>query len=149
MVWEDEPVPQAALFTIDARQPFVEPRFASDGGKIPNKLKAEMPLGLPAGFAANYSWSQDRRTLLAFIRKTNAESAGDESSLAKGAADIVLKNFPPGRQSFRLFDLAAKNILLESHFEGTLSLKAPQQEHDLFLLVDAGSLSAETSNGHR
>ncbi len=69
-VWGDEPVPEGTLHTIDARQPFEEPAFASDGGKLPDALKADMPLRLPAGFAATYSWSQDRRQLLAFIRST-------------------------------------------------------------------------------
>ena len=69
-VWQDDPVPPAALFAIDARQPLVEPAFVSEGGQLPDALSAEMPLRLPLGLAANYSWSQDRRTLLAFIRKT-------------------------------------------------------------------------------
>ena len=70
--WEDRPAPQGTLFTIDAREPFAEPAFVSDGGTLPDALKAGMPLRLPAGFAANYSWSQDRRTLLAFIRDASA-----------------------------------------------------------------------------
>ncbi|MBM4032095.1 MAG: right-handed parallel beta-helix repeat-containing protein [Planctomycetes bacterium] len=69
-VWGDEQVPPDTLHTIDARQPFEEPAFASDGGKLPDALKAEMPLRLPQGFAATYSWSQDRTQLLAFLRST-------------------------------------------------------------------------------
>ena len=71
-IWGDDPAPPDTLCTIDARQPFEEPRFASDGGSLPDALKADMPLRLPAGFAATYSWSQDRRTLLAFIRNAAA-----------------------------------------------------------------------------
>jgi len=67
-VWENDPVSPGTLHTIEARQPFSEPAFLSDGGKLPDALRSEMPLRLPEGFAANYSWSQDRRTLLAFIR---------------------------------------------------------------------------------
>jgi len=74
-VWGDDPAPPDARHTIDARQPFEEPRFASDGGKLPDALKADMPLRLPEAFAATYSWSQDRRTLVAFIRDASATSA--------------------------------------------------------------------------
>ena len=69
-VWGDDPAPAGTLHTIDARQPFEEPRFVSDGGKLPDALKADMPLRLPAGFAATYSWSEDRTQLLAFFRNT-------------------------------------------------------------------------------
>jgi hypothetical protein len=86
-VWGDEPVPPDTLFTIDARQPFVEPAFVSDGGKLPDALKADMPLRLPAGFAATYSWSQDRRTLLAFIRDASAHPA------SQGAATTEAGHF--------------------------------------------------------
>ncbi|MBL7224289.1 MAG: right-handed parallel beta-helix repeat-containing protein, partial [Candidatus Brocadiae bacterium] len=70
-VWEDQPVPPETLYTIDARRPFEEPAFESDGGKLPDALKGDMPLRLPVGFAATYSWSQDRWQLLAFIRSTS------------------------------------------------------------------------------
>ncbi|MBM4042402.1 MAG: right-handed parallel beta-helix repeat-containing protein, partial [Planctomycetes bacterium] len=78
-VWGDEPVPEGTLHTIDARQLFAEPVFASDAQPgaavphtiLPDALKADMPLRLPAGFAATYSWSQDRTQLLAFIRSTS------------------------------------------------------------------------------
>jgi hypothetical protein len=68
-VWEDEPVPAGTVATLDARQPFVAPTFVSRGGTLPDELKSRLPLVLPAGWAANYSWSEDRRTLLAFLRR--------------------------------------------------------------------------------
>ncbi|MGB2819489.1 MAG: right-handed parallel beta-helix repeat-containing protein [Phycisphaerae bacterium] len=70
-VWGDQPVAPETLYTIDARRPFEEPAFQSDGGKLPDALKGDMPLRLREGFAATYSWSQDRRQLLAFIRSTS------------------------------------------------------------------------------
>lgn len=68
-VWEDEPVPPEAAATLDARRTFVEPAFRSEGGTLPDELKSRLPLALPAGWAANYSWSEDRRILLAFLRR--------------------------------------------------------------------------------
>jgi hypothetical protein len=51
---------------------------------LPDALKAEMPLRLPAGFAATYSWSEDRSTLLAFIRDTTARPEGARSTTEAG-----------------------------------------------------------------
>ena len=83
-VWRDEPVPPDTLHTIDARQPFSEPAFVSDGGKIPEAIKAEMPLRTPEGTVANYSWSRDRRTLLAFLRRAAEGDAGSGQPTAEG-----------------------------------------------------------------
>jgi hypothetical protein len=97
-VWEDEPVPAGTVATLDARQPFVRPAFVSDGGTLPDELKSRLPLIIPPGWAANYSWSEDRRTLLAFLRRTDA--AQQEWERAEGGdgagvdTQLVLHNFP-------------------------------------------------------
>jgi hypothetical protein len=71
-VWEDGEIPRGTLAVLDARRPFAAPAFVSEGGALPDALKADMPLGLPAGFAANYSWSEDRRRLVAFLWRADA-----------------------------------------------------------------------------
>ena len=97
-VWEDEPLPPGTVATLDARQPFVQPAFVSDGGTLPDELKSRLPLALSAAWAANYSWSEDRRTLLAFLRRTDA--ADQESHTAERGDDtrvdatLTLQNFP-------------------------------------------------------
>jgi len=125
-IWEDEPAPQGVLFTLDARKPLVEPAFVSQGGQIPDALRAETPLRLHADFAANYSWSQDRRVLLACLRRLNK---------SKPALEVVLQNFPDEKLSFVLFGLAAKKAVLEGDFRAKTTLKIPREEDDLFLLV--------------
>ncbi len=127
-VWQDDPVPAGTLFTIDAREPFRELAFVSDGGTLPDALKAEMPLRLPEGFAANYSWSEDRRTLLALIRRTSPQHENSDK--------IVLQNFPAGKLSLRLFDLAAKRIALQEEFKSTMTLQVPREGRHFFLLVN-------------
>jgi hypothetical protein len=67
-LWEDEPAPAGTLHVIDARKPFAQPAFVADGGTLPDELEARMPLRLPPGLLASYSWSEDRRTLLALLR---------------------------------------------------------------------------------
>ena len=125
-VWKDDPVPAGTLFTIDARVPFIQPQFVADGGKLPEELKKHMPLRLTDDFKANYSWSQDRQVLLAFLQNRDSP---------KPASDIVLQNFPPGKLAFQLFDLATKKIVLEGTFQNSVALKMPTQGRHFFLLV--------------
>lgn len=74
----DDPAPANALHVLDTQEPFADPAFVSDGGKIPDALKTEMPLLLPKGCAASYSWSEDRRVLLAFVHGGAAAPAQGE-----------------------------------------------------------------------
>jgi hypothetical protein len=76
-VWEYQPAPPGTLATIDARKGFVEPSFVSEGGTLPDALRATMPLALPAGWVANYAWSQDHQTLLALLRKAQVGKRGE------------------------------------------------------------------------
>jgi len=126
-IWQDEPVGPGILFTIDARKPFVQPTFVSEGGTLPDALKATMPLGLPEGLVANYSWSQDHRTLLAFVQGTSPQQK---------ASGIVLQNFPSDELEFQLFDLAAKKSVSQGRFSKTVTIKVPGQAHHFFLLVN-------------
>ena len=66
-VWEKDPAPAGSLHVIDAAAPFEEPTFASGGGRLPDALKSDMPLRLPKGYAADYSWSASRRQLIAYV----------------------------------------------------------------------------------
>lgn len=124
-VWQDEPAPPETRQTIDARQPWRQPAFVSQGGALPDGLRAEMPLRLSAGVAANYSWSRDRRVLLAYVRSLPAEGspAGPAPAQPTAGRSITLENFPAGRLTARLFDLEAKKCVREAAFEKTLNLE--------------------------
>ena len=129
-VREGEPAPEGTVFTIDTDATFEEPRLASDGGKIPDALKADMPLSLPANWAANYSWSQDRKTLLAFIRRCGDAVPQQAQELA-----ITLRNFPETKTPYRMCDLETKKALVGGEFTGAQIIKAPANAWHLFLLV--------------
>ena len=138
-VWGDDPAPPDALHTIDARQPFEEPRFASDGGKLPDALEADMPLRLPEGFAATYSWSQDRRTLLAFIRDASVPSAMGgateaghytyaDTTLALGRDTAIdtweVHCVKPGRIQLRIYRIAGDQLVFVGSSE-MVEMKQP------------------------
>ena len=60
----DAPAPATAAAIFDARQPYEEPRFRSQGGSLPDSLAKDIPLHVSSGYCASYLWSEDRRTLL-------------------------------------------------------------------------------------
>ena len=135
-VWEDEPVPPGTVATIDARRPFVRPAYVSQGGLLPDELKARLPLRLPADWAANYSWSDDRRTLLAFLRRLDGpDGARSQRSESPGASGLKLGNFPDEGLGFQLFDLAAKKAVAEGRLSEGLRLEIPREGEHLFLMV--------------
>jgi hypothetical protein len=139
-VWEDEPAPPGTVATFDARQPFVEPAFVSDGGTLPDELKSRLPLVLPAGWAASYSWSEDRRTLLAFLRRMDA--GGREWNTAEGGdytcVDTLLRIEKDG-----LVDTWETQCLKP----GTIQLRIYRQEGDELVLVGRSELMEMSAPG--
>lgn len=73
-LWQEEAPPPAAAVVIDARKPPESLQFASQGGSLPDHLARATPLRLATGWRANYSWSEDRSILLAFIRRADPEN---------------------------------------------------------------------------
>jgi hypothetical protein len=135
-VWEDEPVPAGTVATLDARQPFVQPALVSDGGTLPDELKSRLPLVLPAGWAASYSWSEDRRTLLAFLRRFGTASQEPSRPCApQTGTGFVLQNFPVETLAVQLVNLATRQTVLRTDFRQTRSLASPAAGNHFFLLV--------------
>jgi hypothetical protein len=135
-VWEDEPLPPGTMAALDACQPFVRPAFVSNGGTLPDKLKSRLPLVLPAGWAANYSWSEDSRTLLAFLRRIDTVGQDRPRQIApQTATGFVLQNFPVETLAVQLVDLATRQSVLKTDFRQTRSLASPAKGSHFFLLV--------------
>jgi hypothetical protein len=133
-VWEDGPVPPGTVATLDARRPFVQPAFVSDGGTLPDELKSRLPLILPAGWSANYSWSEDRRTLLAFLRGPGR--ADQEWNTAEGGRMLFVEQSAPERSLLTGWKTEAKSADLAAFCQRDLARpqpRAPQAGADLVL----------------
>jgi hypothetical protein len=132
----NQPAPEDAALVIQADGDYAPPAFASQGGRIPDVLKRDMPLRLSAGWAANYAWSEDRRLLLAFVRATGEAAKEAEPP---PPLELQLQNFPPGKLPFQLFDLAGKTRIASGEFEQDRALKPESPSAFLYLLVGGKS----------
>jgi hypothetical protein len=131
--WEDEPAPAGVLHTIDARQDFAPPRWQSEGGTLPDVLKARIPFRLPEGWSADYSWTADHRTMLAYLYRTETTASSPPDRASPG---ITLQKFPTQKLRCRLFDLATKKIVFDGPFEQSLAMgRLPSSQRYPFLLV--------------
>lgn len=138
----DEPVPEGTSFVIDAREAFVPPAFATDGAPIPDSVRHGMPLRIAPGFRASYTWSQDRRTLLAYVYNCTAHLeceyvlGGRFHRLPRPARlHIALQHLPEMRLRARIYDLAAKTLVCEETFSGELRFDGGWTAADFFVLV--------------
>ena len=143
LLLKDEPAPAEALSILDAQQPPAELKFASENGVLSDKLKTEMPLRLPVGYSANYSWSEDRRVLLAYIHADDAFALTGPKPQRPAIVRpgppppfvIQLQNFPPGKLPFRLYDLTTKTVLMQGELDRQQQLFPPRRAEDLLLVV--------------
>jgi hypothetical protein len=129
-ILKGDPVPPGALHVIDTQGAFEEPRFVSDGGKIPDVLKACMPLRLPPGWTASYSRSEDRATLLAYLHDTGERPAG-----ADAKAVLTIQDLPQGPVHVRLYNLVEKTMISEDSNVKAGTITRTIRGPDLFLLI--------------
>jgi len=142
LILPDAPVPEGTEIVMDARQPFQQPAFQSDGGVLPDALRKLMPLTLSAGYCANYTWSEDRSTLLAYIYNVTNHTelrvplAGRFHRLPRPAdLTIRLQNLPHTKLTYRLYDLCKKCVNRQGSLHGELELDIGRTATDYVVLV--------------
>ena len=142
LILPDATPPGNAAVVIDARQPYQEPRFQADGGMLPDALKSEIPVRVSKGYGASYAWSEDRRTLLAYVY--NVTHHIDQPEWACGRYHRIpkptklmlnLQNLPARNLKYRLYDLNGKKLLKEGLVLRTLSMDLGNTDRDYFVLV--------------
>lgn len=134
--------PSSARVVIDGREPFMKPKFKSEGGIILDEIKNQMPLEVSENYSANYSQSEDGRTLLAYFYNTMDHVtekrwlAGNHFRVPKPTKfSIKIKNLPKANLRYTLYDLNEKKV-----FREYIGYKCPDwylenTDHDFFLLV--------------
>lgn len=140
------PEAETGAFTIDARQPLKRPQFQSEGGALPDSLKAEVPLVVDPGYATNHLWSRDRRTLLAYAYNTTNHEydymwlCGTYHRAPKPAPlRLRLQNLPMGNLTARIYDLNTKTMVAAISIQnGQATIDLSTTKHDYFVLVTEG-----------
>lgn len=140
-------LPEASNFpkgsiVLDWRDSFQGVRFKSEGGWLPDEVKEQMPLRISPGYCANYSWSADHRTLLAYIYNTTNHTkhklwiCGTYHRIPKPTElSLQLCNFPVESLRYRLYDLNAKNVAKEGDLLGQIAIALGNTDRDYLFLV--------------
>jgi len=136
-----EPQP-GALVMIDGRQPFSEPKFQSEGGKLPDDIKSRLPLVISDNYCASYACSEDRRTLLAYFYNTAShtqehQGLGGNHHRRPQPVDfrVRVQNLAASSLRYRLYDLNEKKICGEVVGKHAPEWSLGLTDHDYFLLV--------------
>jgi hypothetical protein len=138
-----QPVP-AALFSIDARQPYAELRFASAGGPMPDALKALIPVSVAGVYCVSWCWSADRRTLLAYLYNTadhldlqgSHDLSGRYHRLPRPATlRFRLQSLPDVKLAYWLYDLNTKQVTRSGTVRQARQFDLDQTDHDFLLVV--------------
>jgi hypothetical protein len=139
----DGPSHSNATFTIDGRQPFQLPRFESDGGRLPESLKAKIPVQAGPGYATNHLWSHDGRTMLAYVYNTTNHERDYmwlcgtyHRAPQRVNLRLRLQNFPQTELTVNIYDLNTKTLLSAIPVQnGQIEADLGMTDHDYFLLV--------------
>jgi len=144
LVAAGSPGPQAALATFDAREPFVQPRFKADGGQLPDQLRSAIPIRVPVGCCVSWTWSQDRRTLLAYVYNiTDHFEIPGNTELPQRfhrrpqAVDfrLRLQNLPDVFLNYRLYDLSRRELVKHRKIRRDAVTDLFATKHDFLVLV--------------
>ncbi|HBE03084.1 MAG TPA: hypothetical protein DC049_11515 [Spirochaetia bacterium] len=135
--------PEKKAVTFDARLPFQKPRFTSNGGIIPDRLKKHIPLHLSTDYRASYIWSADRESFIAYLynctryKYFKLQLAGYIHRIPRSVDFYFnLINFPDKKLCCYIFDLDIKKIIKKIYFtEKTKFNFLNATTHDFLVIV--------------
>ena len=129
--------PADAALVIDARTPYGEP-------ELPGELNALMPLGVSPGYSAQYLWSDDRRTLLAYVCNSMGHLRTDITHALCGHVfrapmpaplTIELRNLPSGGLQCRVYDLCEKTVFEHMQVDGQAAVPCGVTDKDFLVII--------------
>ncbi len=132
----EAPVPSGAQLVLDAREPFAKPSLDA-------ALCALSPLQVSPGYRAWYCWSQDRRTLIAYVCNSTHHECVEGRSLAGRwqrlpepvPLTLRLGNLPPDNLCCRVYDLNDKCCVREEVVEGAAAFDLGATSHDFAVVI--------------
>ena len=141
-VFPDSPEANGPGVLIDGRLDFAKPDFIRKGGVLPETLRDIMPVGISDGYQCGYLWSEDRRTLLAYIYNVTGHTeakqalAGTYHRMPQPAGlKISLGGFPDEALEYIVYDLNDKMEAKRGPLFGSIELDLGCSNKDYFILV--------------
>ena len=141
----DNPPPDGVLTVLDARKPFVAPRFAAAGGTMPDELGMFMPLRVSEGYQAAYAWSADQQLLAAYVYNCAGQSEAPfwrNGRLRRAPAVVPLRvqlqNLAVRRHKLQVFDLDRRRRCVDEKVRESYSINLGRTDRDYLVLVCEG-----------
>lgn len=138
----------ADLIIYDSLAAYEQPAFKADGGRIPDTLRASIPVKAGSGYYASWCWSEDRQTLLAYfynvtehVKKDFFISPINHRVPREIPFEFSLTFAAAGNLRWRFYDLNDKTVLRQGTTDGFTGINLPATRHD-FLLVIAPGISS-------
>jgi len=137
-------VPENTVFTFDARDCAGEktesPLLWND--ELPDELVKYVPLQVKGTYKTWYSWSADKRTLLAYISNVGSHEEKMQSLGGRfhrvgkpSECNIRLLNMDAGTLQYKLFSLNEKKLIQTAEFKGNTDICVNSSDNDYFLLI--------------
>lgn len=129
---------------FNAEDPVKRLAWTAAGGKLPEALRSLMPIRVTAGYRASYLWSEDRRTLLAYVYNSGDHFTVEAPGTLAGKIhrqpkpvefNLALANLPPQPLEYRVYSLNQKKCLVSGRLEQSVAVPLGQTEDDYFVLV--------------
>ena len=132
----------SGLVVYDTLQPFEQPAFQAEGGRMPDALRKSIPVRTGSGYYASWCWSEDRKTLLAYFYNVTGHVKQDffisplyHRVPEETAFDCQLTYAVAARLTWRLYDLNDKVLLRKESTADFTGVTLPATRHDFLLLI--------------
>jgi hypothetical protein len=142
LIAADAPASEDAAVVLDARKPYQQLGFQSEGGVLHGSLQDFAPLRVSPDYCCNYCWSADRRSLLAYIYNVTQHAeikqwiAGRFHRIPRPTLlRVNLQNFPEYDLRYRLYDLNSKGLGQEGVLTKQARFDLGITDHDFLLFV--------------
>ncbi len=120
---------------------FEAPAYQSAGGRLPDQLKAAIPVAASTGYFVDYALSVDGATLLAYFY--NVSGHREKAYFISPTFHRTPRETPfefhltyaPAGGSFHFYDLNEKSLLRQGPARGFTGLDLPMTRHDFLLVV--------------
>jgi hypothetical protein len=116
--------------------------FKSEGGTLPENLKNQIPFKIYGDYRANYLWSSDKKTLIAYIYNVSSYMEFQQTLAGKlhrspqaKTLELEFLNLPEEKLKYELYALNEKKLLESGSANNCKNLNLGITQNDYILLI--------------